>query len=89
MARRVVDDRLGRVDEAIVKLESFLTDYPNDSEAIAYLGRIYKEMWVDSWIKISGMTTRGVPAAILLCLGVGALCGLLNGLGVVLLRVSR
>lgn len=28
-----------------------------------------------------------VPAAILLCLGVGALCGALNGLGVVLLRV--
>jgi ribose/xylose/arabinose/galactoside ABC-type transport system permease subunit len=28
-----------------------------------------------------------VPAAIVLCLGVGALCGLLNGLGVVLLRV--
>jgi ribose transport system permease protein len=28
-----------------------------------------------------------VPAAILLCLGVGLLCGLLNGLGVVLLRV--
>jgi ribose/xylose/arabinose/galactoside ABC-type transport system permease subunit len=28
-----------------------------------------------------------VPAAILLCLGVGTLCGLLNGLGVVLLRV--
>lgn len=28
-----------------------------------------------------------VPGAILLCLGVGTLCGLLNGLGVVLLRV--
>lgn len=28
-----------------------------------------------------------VPAAILLCLGVGTLCGLMNGLGVVLLRV--
>ena len=28
-----------------------------------------------------------IPAAILLCLGVGTLCGLLNGLGVVLLRV--
>jgi ribose transport system permease protein len=28
-----------------------------------------------------------VPAAILLCLGVGTLCGMLNGLGVVLLRV--
>lgn len=28
-----------------------------------------------------------VPAAILVCLGIGTLCGLLNGLGVVLLRV--
>ncbi len=28
-----------------------------------------------------------VPAAIVLCLGVGAACGLLNGLGIVLLRV--
>jgi len=28
-----------------------------------------------------------VPAAVLLCLGVGALCGAINGLGIVLLRV--
>lgn len=42
-------NRLGRVDEAIVKLENFLADVPNDSEAIGYLGRIYKEMWNDSW----------------------------------------
>jgi tetratricopeptide (TPR) repeat protein len=42
-------NRVGRVDEAIVKLESLLADTPNDSEAMAYLGRIYKEMWVESW----------------------------------------
>ncbi len=42
-------NRLGRVDDAIVKLESLLTDVPTDTEAIAYLGRIYKEMWNDSW----------------------------------------
>ena len=42
-------NRLGRVDEAIVKIENLMTDSPNDSEAISYLGRIYKEMWVDSW----------------------------------------
>jgi hypothetical protein len=24
-------------------------EFPNDSESTAYLGRIYKEMWVDSW----------------------------------------
>ncbi|NWG34136.1 MAG: DUF4071 domain-containing protein [Chloroflexi bacterium] len=42
-------NRLGRADEAIVKIESLLADSPNDSEAISILGRIYKEMWVESW----------------------------------------
>ena len=42
-------NRVDRVDEAIVKIESLLADSPNDGEAMAYLGRIYKEMWVDSW----------------------------------------
>ena len=42
-------NRMGRVDEAIVKLEDLLDDFPADSEAIAYLGRIYKETWTDSW----------------------------------------
>ncbi|HET9911682.1 MAG TPA: tetratricopeptide repeat-containing protein [Anaerolineales bacterium] len=42
-------NRLQRVDEAIVKLESLLADVPHDIEAISYLGRIYKEMWRDSW----------------------------------------
>lgn len=42
-------NRLGRVDEAIVKIENLITDFPNDSEAISYLGRIYKEMWTESW----------------------------------------
>jgi tetratricopeptide (TPR) repeat protein len=42
-------NRLGRVDEAIVKLENLLADVPADTEAIAYLGRIYKEMWSESW----------------------------------------
>jgi tetratricopeptide (TPR) repeat protein len=51
-------NRLGRVDEAIVKIESLLNDFPNDSEAIAYLGRIYKEMWADSWKKISDKAIR-------------------------------
>ncbi len=45
-------NRLGRVDEAIVKLESLLGDEPSDTEAIAYLGRIYKDMWTDSWLNI-------------------------------------
>jgi tetratricopeptide (TPR) repeat protein len=42
-------NRVGKVDEAIVKIESILTDHPEDGEATAYLGRIYKEMWSDSW----------------------------------------
>ena len=42
-------NRLGRVDEAIVKIENLLIDNPNDGEAISILGRTYKEMWVESW----------------------------------------
>jgi tetratricopeptide (TPR) repeat protein len=41
--------RLRRYDEAIVKLEGLLQDEPNNIEAIAYLGRIYKEMWANEW----------------------------------------
>ncbi|HRQ42542.1 MAG TPA: hypothetical protein PLD25_31895 [Chloroflexota bacterium] len=43
-------NRLGRVDEAIVKLETLLADNPHDTEAIAFLGRIYKDIWMESWI---------------------------------------
>ena len=42
-------NRLGKVDEAIIKIESLLADMPSDTETVAYLGRIYKEMWIDSW----------------------------------------
>jgi tetratricopeptide (TPR) repeat protein len=42
-------NRIRKVDEAIVKIESILADHPNDGESTAYLGRIYKEMWADSW----------------------------------------
>ncbi|HXF84167.1 MAG TPA: TRAFs-binding domain-containing protein [Anaerolineales bacterium] len=42
-------NRLGRVDEAIVKIENILAETPNDGEAMSYLGRIYKEMWIGSW----------------------------------------
>jgi tetratricopeptide (TPR) repeat protein len=51
-------NRLGRVDEAIVKVEGLLTDTPNDSEAISILGRIYKEMWVESWKWVSDKEKR-------------------------------
>ena len=42
-------NRLGRTDEAIVKLETLLKDKPDDTEAISYLGRIYKQMWMETW----------------------------------------
>jgi tetratricopeptide (TPR) repeat protein len=42
-------NRLGRVDEAITKIESLLTDFPGDTETVALLGRIYKEMWYAAW----------------------------------------
>lgn len=51
-------NRIGRVDEAIVKIESLLSDFPNDVDSTSYLGRIYKEMWTNSWIKISDKSKR-------------------------------
>jgi tetratricopeptide (TPR) repeat protein len=51
-------NRLGRVDEAIIKIESLLTDFPRDTETVAYLGRIYKEMWHESWKWIPGKELR-------------------------------
>jgi tetratricopeptide (TPR) repeat protein len=51
-------NRLQRTDEAIVKLERLLQNQPDDTEAIAYLGRIYKQMWMDTWVHIEDETTR-------------------------------
>ncbi|MBL8078460.1 MAG: hypothetical protein JNM55_10900 [Anaerolineales bacterium] len=51
-------NRLGRVDEAIVKLENLISEFPNDSEATSYLARIYKEMWTKSWERISDKNQR-------------------------------
>lgn len=42
-------NHLGRVDEAIVKVENLLVATPGDSESISILGKIYKEMWTESW----------------------------------------
>ena len=42
-------NRVGKVQEAIVKIENLLVDWPRDTEAIGFLGRIYKEMWLKSW----------------------------------------
>ena len=51
-------NRLSRVDEAIVKVEGILADDPNDSEAISTLGKIYKEMWMESWMWVKDKEKR-------------------------------
>jgi len=51
-------NRLNKIDEAIVKIESILADHPDDGESIAYLGRIYKEMWTDSWLWVKDPEKR-------------------------------
>lgn len=51
-------NRVGRVDEAIIKIENLLIEFPNDSKSITYLGRIYKEMWNASWKKNSNPSKR-------------------------------
>ncbi|MCQ3936608.1 MAG: hypothetical protein DPW18_06130 [Chloroflexi bacterium] len=51
-------NRIGRVDEAIIKIENLLKDHPNDSNSITYLGRIYKEMWTESWKKVRNPAER-------------------------------
>src|SRR5215211_2049939 len=51
-------NRVGKVNEAIVKIENLLIDRPRDTETVAYLGRIYKEMWLDSWKKIEDKELR-------------------------------
>ncbi|NWF64076.1 MAG: hypothetical protein HXY38_07200 [Chloroflexi bacterium] len=51
-------NRVGRVNEAIVKLEGILKDFPNDNKTITYLGRIYKEMWTTSWLRVRNRQKR-------------------------------
>lgn len=51
-------NRLGRVEESIVKLENLLDDHPLDAESIATLGRIYKNMWTDSWMWVKEKEKR-------------------------------
>jgi tetratricopeptide (TPR) repeat protein len=54
--------RLRRYDEAIVKLESLLADEPTNIEAMAFLGRIYKEMWMNEWIGLEDDQERQAKA---------------------------
>lgn len=51
-------NRLDRVDEAIVKIESLLKDAPGDIASVSILGRIYKEMWTSSWKNIKDKAKR-------------------------------
>jgi len=51
-------NRLGRADEAIIRIENLLLDTPDDGETVAYLGRVYKEMWYQSWKAIPDKETR-------------------------------
>ncbi|HCR70660.1 MAG TPA: hypothetical protein DIW23_04375 [Anaerolineae bacterium] len=51
-------NRIGRVDEAIIKIENIRVDFPNDSKSITYLGRIYKEMWTSAWKQIRDKNKR-------------------------------
>lgn len=51
-------NRVGRVNEAIVRLENILRDFPEDNKSTAYLGRIYKDMWTDSWNKVQDKNKR-------------------------------
>jgi len=45
----VILNRMGRVDEAILKLEKLLQDVPLDTNATCCLGRIYTAIWQDCW----------------------------------------
>ncbi|MFK7993398.1 MAG: cyclic nucleotide-binding domain-containing protein [Granulosicoccus sp.] len=53
---------LGRVDEAILKLESLLQDAPNDARAISHLGRIYLNIWQECWEHIEDTEERQAAA---------------------------
>jgi tetratricopeptide (TPR) repeat protein len=51
-------NRVGRVNESIVRLENILKDFPEDNKSLSYLGRIYKDMWTNSWNKIQDKNKR-------------------------------
>ena len=50
--------RLKRRDEAVVKLERLIKENPADAETIAFLGRLYKDTWVETWRNIEEKQTR-------------------------------
>ena len=50
--------RLQQSNEAIVKLERLLEDEPTHIDAMAYLARIYKDLWKGKWIHIEDPEAR-------------------------------
>ncbi len=50
--------RLHQPNEAIVKLEALLEDEPNHTQAMAYLARIYKDLWKDKWFHLEEAELR-------------------------------
>jgi hypothetical protein len=51
-------NRLNRTDEAVVKLERLILENPNDTESISFLGRIYKQMWMETWVGVKDEQQR-------------------------------
>ena len=43
-------NRMGRVDAAIIKLESLLSIAPHDTRATSHLGLIYTSIWQECWM---------------------------------------
>ncbi|NND91692.1 MAG: cyclic nucleotide-binding domain-containing protein [Granulosicoccus sp.] len=54
----VILNRMGRVDEAIIKLERLLVDEPSDTRSTGCLGRIYTSIWKKCWIGIDDIEER-------------------------------
>lgn len=50
--------RMKKLDEALVKLEWLLAEHPHDAEAMAFLGRVYKELFMAEWIQADDRRSR-------------------------------
>lgn len=54
----VILNRMGRVDEAILKLERLLENHPNDTMSTVCLGRIYTAVWKECWDTLADCKQR-------------------------------
>lgn len=50
--------RLNRTDDAIVRLERLTEDKLADPETIAFIGRLYKDLWLNDWKEMEGEDER-------------------------------